>query len=210
MRIAENRYIRDLRRITLARRLIELEVRTQLICDFTGLSDEAIRNFVRSYQGEEGCSVRHRGPLFRRLTSLLASPSTHSEASALAGMALVMEVIPRQGLADGRKWPLTLDFGERLCHVYGLYRGVVATGDVSMTHFIVLARALAEGREVELGQCRGCGGALLQERIVRTPVLCPTCKASGANSERGAESPDEDEVPNDGVGLSEERQQSLF
>lgn len=210
MRISENRYIRDLRRISLARRLIEWEVRTHLICDFTGLSDEAIRNLVRSYRGEQGGAIRHRGPPFRRLTALLASPGMHGEASALAGIGQVMGVIPREPLPPGRTWPLTLDCGEKLCHVFGTYRQAVPRGSVSMNHFIVLAQGLAEGRDVELGCCRECGGALLQERMLHTPAACPACRKGAPERIESEGEPEAEPGARDATGAGEGYQQPLF
>ena len=69
MRISEDRYSRDLRRINLAQRLIRHEVRTQWICAWTGLSDDRVRNLFRSYDKSSGRVQRHSGPSPTRIAS---------------------------------------------------------------------------------------------------------------------------------------------
>jgi len=49
MRVSEDRYTRDLRRIQLAHRLIRHEVRTYWNRAFTRFTDGRIRNLLRSY-----------------------------------------------------------------------------------------------------------------------------------------------------------------
>src|SRR5258708_20882065 len=103
MRVPEDRYTRDLRRINLAQRLIQHETRTQSICAWTGLSDERVRNLCRSYGGGSMALQRHRGPSPTRLATFLRSPTLRSEASAIGGLACVLGVIPPRPVPDPRK-----------------------------------------------------------------------------------------------------------
>ena len=75
MRISEDRYTRDLRRLHLARRLIQYEVRTRWICACTGLSGNRVRNLFHSYQESLGSARRRRGPSRRQVSSFLTSPT---------------------------------------------------------------------------------------------------------------------------------------
>src|SRR6185295_8553091 len=62
MRVTEDRYSRDLRRINLAQQLIRHEVRTAAIRLWTGLSGDRVRKLMRSYTATAGEGLRHRGP----------------------------------------------------------------------------------------------------------------------------------------------------
>jgi hypothetical protein len=60
MRVSEDRYARDLRRIQLAHRLIRHEVRTYWICAFTQQTIDRVRNLLRSYEDDLAGLKRHR------------------------------------------------------------------------------------------------------------------------------------------------------
>lgn len=124
MRITDHRYHRDIRRYQLARRLIRHEARTQTVCEWTGLSDERVRNFLRAYcvgDNGTGTALRHRGPPPQRLTAIFWSARIASEAAALAGLARVTGIEKEPGLANG----------ERLCHLFEIFRACLP--DTSLT-----------------------------------------------------------------------------
>jgi hypothetical protein len=176
MRISEDRYTRDLRRIQLAQRFIRHEVRTQSVCAWTGLSDERIRNLCRSYGASVAGAQRHRGPSPRRLASFLRSPRLRSEASALGALAYALSVIPRERIPDARRNLPGIEAGERLCHAFELYRRIVPQSHVSLDQVILVVIALADGTDLTVGHCGQCHGALLLDRLSHTRRLCPTCK----------------------------------
>ena len=176
MRISEDRYTRDLRRIQLAQRLIRHEVRTQSVCAWTGLSDERIRNLCRSYGSGLAGAQRHRGPSPKRLASFLRSPRLKSEASAIGALAYVLSVIPRERIPDARRNLPAIETGERLCHAFELYRRIVPQSHVSLDQVILLVIALADGTDLTVGHCGQCHGALLLDPLSNTRPLCPTCK----------------------------------
>ena len=79
MRVSEDRYTRDLRRIQLAHRLIRHEVRTYWIRAFTRFTEGRIRNLLRSYGRASDGLHRYRGSPPRLYTRLMV-PKNHSEA----------------------------------------------------------------------------------------------------------------------------------
>src|SRR5580693_2081399 len=126
MRVSEDRYSRDLRRLNLAQRLIRHEVRTQWICAWTGLSDDKTSGNVR----------RHRGPSPTRLASFLRSPTLRAEASAIGGLACASGAIFPTPTPHARRDPPGVEAVERLCHVFELYREGVPQSHFTMDQFI--------------------------------------------------------------------------
>ena len=176
MRISEDRYSRDLRSIQLARRLIHHEVRTQSICAWTGLSDERIRNLCRSYRNGSVSPQRHRGPAPSRLTTFLRSPALRCEASAIAGLASVLGIIPRRPLPNARNALPGVELGERLCHAFELFQRMVPDGQLTMDQVILLTLTLAQGEELDVVRCPGCHAALLIDPLSVGSRQCHVCK----------------------------------
>ena len=176
MRVSEDRYSRDLRRLNLAQRLIRHEVRTQWICAWTGLSDDRVRNLFRSYDKTSGNVRRHRGPSPTRLASFLRSPTLRAEASAIGGLACASGAIFPTPTPHARRDPPGVEAVERLCHVFELYRKIVPQSHFTMDQFIRLMIALSEGEDLQISHCRNCHGALLVDRLGASRRLCPACK----------------------------------
>ncbi len=75
MRVSEDRYTKDLRRLNLARRLIQHEVRSHWICAWTSFTDERVRRLFRAYYRAEGIVRRPRGPSPTRVATFWRSPA---------------------------------------------------------------------------------------------------------------------------------------
>jgi hypothetical protein len=171
MRISEDRYSRDLRRLNLARRLIRHEVRTQWIRAWTGFSERRVQNLFRSYERAQGSVRRPRGPSPFKATALLRSATLRKESSALGALAQIMEVVPgKRRDRDG------LEMGEGLCQVFESYRQLVPQSRFTMDQFIRLVLALADGHELVIGHCADCHAALLLDRLGLERRICPTCR----------------------------------
>jgi len=219
MRISEDRYSRDLRRINLAQRLIRHEVRTQWICAWTGLSDDRVRNLFRSYDKSSGRVQRHRGPSPTRLASFLRSPTLRAEASAIGGLACALRVLPAKAgpgpNAERNPW---VDGAERLCQVFELYQQIVPQSRFTMDQLFVLVSALAQGEDLVIAHCSTCHGALLMDRLGANRRLCVACKQDSLRKTVSARS--DKPTSQDGTGdspaqdedesLPEAHQQSLF
>jgi hypothetical protein len=173
MRISEDRYARDLRRIQLARRLVQYEVRTRWICAWTGLSGNQVRNLFRSYLGG---ARRRRGPSHRRVSTLLTSHALGDEASAAGGLAYALGAIGEGVPASGKHVPHSLDRGERLCDAFDLYREVMPDAHLSLDQLIILVNALTKGEDLEVGCCMECSGTLIVDRLSTARRVCLACK----------------------------------
>jgi hypothetical protein len=176
MRISEDRYSRDLRRIHLAQRMIRHEARTQWIRAWTGLSGERVRNLFHSYEESLEGARRRRGPSPRRIASYLRSPALRAEASAAGGLACVLGVVPESPIRNAKKTLPSVESGERLCHAYELYRQIVPEARLTMDQLIILVIALSEQEDLEIAHCRNCNGALLVDRLGASRRLCLACR----------------------------------
>lgn len=176
MRISEGRYARDLRRLQLAQRLIDLEVRTKAVRAWTGLSELRIRNLCKFYDPAWVGRPRHRGPAPTRAEAFLRSPGLRSEASAIGGLAHALGVVPKASGSRARARTADIEAGERLCDAFELYRRVVPGARFTMNQFLLLVAALAEGTDLELGCCSECRGALLVDPLGIKRRLCIACR----------------------------------
>jgi hypothetical protein len=215
MRISEDRYSRDLRRLNLAERLIRQEVRTQWICAWTGLSHHRVRNLYRSYDKSSGDVPRHRGPSPNRLATYLRSPALRAEASAIGGLARAFEVVPPKPVPNAWRDHANLEAGERLCAVFELFRQIVPQSRFTMDQFIRLTIALTQGGYLEIGHCTSCHGALLVEHLVASRRICLFCQQDALTVSREspaeARTEAEEEAPHSGAADTPEAyQQPLF
>lgn len=171
MRISEDRYSRDLRKLNLARRLIRHEVRTQWIRAWTGFSERRVLALFRAYEKAEGSVHRPRGPSPLKPRAFLRSATVRKEASAIGALAYVMDVVPHKRRDRGG-----LETGEGWCRVFEFYRLMVPQSQFSMDQFIRLVMLLAAADELEVGHCSACHGALLLDRLGADSRVCPTCR----------------------------------
>lgn len=188
MRVSEDRYARDLRRIQLAHRLIRHEARTYWICAFTQQSSDRVRNLIRSYGGGVKGLQRHRGSPPYNYSRLLA-PALHSEASALAGIVLLWRLIPPDLVTNARRTLPSLELGEQLCKAFELFCHVVPGCAMTMDRLILLTLALAE-RQLLVGHCRECNAAILVDPTDLLREHCLWCQRERPQRlrARGAES----------------------
>jgi len=209
MRISEDRYSRDLRRLNLARRLIRHEVRTQWIRAWTGFSERRVLSLFRAYEKAEGSVRRPRGPSPLKATAFLRSPTVRKEASAIGALAYVMDVVPPKRRDRGG-----LETGEGLCRVFEFYRQLVPQSQFSMDQFIRLVMLLAAADELEVGHCSACHGALLLDRLGAGGRICSTCRedAMGRGTSKKFSTPLEKTAtePDEIAEPVEAYQQSLF
>lgn len=176
MRISEQRYDRDIRRIDLAHRFIRHETRTQWICRWTGLTEKRVRNLSRSYRVGLGNGDRHRGPAPQKISKVLRSPALRTEASALAGLAVALDVLPPDRTSNARAALSGIDLGERVCRAFELYKGMVPGALFTMDLFMLLLLELAQNDQLEVIHCTHCHGAILIERSGSTRHLCVWCR----------------------------------
>jgi Flagellar transcriptional activator (FlhC) len=176
MRISDNRYSRDRFRLDLAFRFIRHEARTQTIRAWTGLSDDRIRKLYRGYLNEPGFAVsRPRGKSPQQSAFFTRSPRLKEESSFLASVCSLLGVLPRTGTSVSRQALANLSRGELLCQAFEVYHDLVADPHISFEHLVFLVCALAEGEELTLASCEGCGALTVDDRISFKARQCLHC-----------------------------------
>jgi hypothetical protein len=212
MRVSEDRYTRDLRRIQLAHRLIRHEVRTYWIRAFTHLTEGRIRNLLRSYGLATDGVRRHRGSPPRLYTPYMI-PAKHSEASALAGIALTWHLVPAEPVHNAWRTLPSLEFGERLCDAFELFRLMVPGSTLNLDRFILLVMALAE-RQLTVGHCGHCRALILLDPEGVKRRLCVWCERQPSDSAAASADSEAESLPDGGRetegGRRRGKQQRLF
>lgn len=174
MRVSEDRYSRDLRRIQLAHRLIRHEVRTYWIRAFTRFTAGRIRNLLRSYGLVADGVQRHRGSPPRLYTRFMA-PAIHTDASAFAGLACIRHLVPAEPVRNAWRTLPSLEFGEAICEAFELFRLVVPGATLNLDRMILLVMALAE-RQLTVGHCSQCRATILLDPLGAKRRRCISCE----------------------------------
>jgi hypothetical protein len=174
VRISQNRYAKDLRRRTLATRMIRYEARTRTIAAWSGLTKYQIQALFREYT-EFGEHPRHRGVSPYQPAFFSRTLWHECESAALAALELEMGIIPAKTLPEADCLP-GLARGERLLAAFDHFRSVVAQPKISFEHAVLLASELAVGRKLALRRCSGCGGLMVVDRLGPLHENCAFCR----------------------------------
>jgi hypothetical protein len=213
MRLSEERYSRDLRRLGLAAQLLRFQVRTGLVQRWTALPRRRIESLRRRVLDRpDARCVRHRGPPPRQTAVFFRNALRASEAAAIGVLCELFDVMPAaRGPQEVARLP-SLARGERLCQAYAAYQALVPEPQYSLDQVMLLLEALVRGELVELVPCRTCQVTILIDRLSADPRLCPSCR--GLHRRRGhlSQVSDEPAACDDppGQGSVGDRQGQLF
>lgn len=178
MRVSDNRYERDLRRRSLAKRMIEYEARTQTIVDWTGLTKYQIQIMFREY-AELAEHRRHRGASPFQTTFFSKSLQHECECAALATIELEMGIIPADLTSTSATALPGLVRGERLLYAFDLFCELVPEPRTSLEHAVLLANELAMARILTLRRCANCDGLIVVDRFGPQHEHCAFCRLDG-------------------------------
>ena len=165
----DDSFVRELRCLELARRLILHEVRTQTITKFTGLSRNRLETLRHRLMVSE--DARHRGPPPRSLDLFLRTSRGRTEAAALAAL------FPLFKIPASVKPSTSLDDGEQACDIYDAYLAYYPQSNVRFEELMLLKRGLAKRDLVDLGLCRICKGLIMKHRYDRCRSTCSHCES---------------------------------
>lgn len=210
MRISDERYHRDLRRLNLALALIQHEVRTQSVILWSGLARKRLVNLRAQVLKSDGSQsfVRHRGPAPTTVSIFFDTVALHDEAAAVAVLCQLFEVLPATRGPQALVTLPSVGRGERLCRAYEGYRVVVPKPQFSLDQVILLVNALTLGEQVRLAHCEQCAAAILIDLGDLRPMLCTSC-VNGSKRRRRQTGVDDDTV-DESVVLEHDVQGSLF
>src|SRR5271165_3204008 len=137
MRVSDDRYTRDHKRLDLAWRLLHHEARTYTIRQWTGLSDDRIRKLYRDYVGIEGArrSLRHRGKSPRQAAYFLRNADLHFHAAQLASLFIIHGLLCGTMIGLEPRYRLgSLESGALLCIAYEAYLQLHDPARISFEH----------------------------------------------------------------------------
>jgi hypothetical protein len=175
MRVTNERYERDLRRMDLAMKLLELEARTSTIRAYTGLGEDRIRRLFRGYLARQHCPVvRHRGKVPQAVEPILRCPRRATYAALFVWVALTAMALEEAGAAPvGASAPL--EVGEQLCEAFDVLRRLAPESDLGFEQALCVLRAVMRGEELGLARCRGCGALVLTDALALETPTCSVC-----------------------------------
>lgn len=216
VRISDERFDRDLRRIRLAWRLIGHGARTQTIRRWTGLSEYRIRSLYRDYGSTAASRAepRHRGRSPGRVTFFWQSAQLRCEAAILAGFLRLFGPLPLAPMKDAKTSLPGIPSGEQFCESYERFRSLAPDSQISIEHAVLLLLELAHGTELRLDICADCETALvLVDLLAAGRPLCAHC-ARRTSSRDGAiatlVTPDKLDLTESSAPAGSGRQGSLF
>ncbi len=187
MRIIDDRYMQHRRRLDLAWRLIQYEVRTRTICAWTQLAPHRIRALYRSYtQPYDAAVKRRRGLSPYRLEIILDSTQLRLEAAIFCALCKSLDVLPKETLRQPERSLPGLERGELLCEAYAWFRLEMPTAKLTLEQGLLVLNELARGEQIELAGCRSCSGVILLDRLSHGRLECAFCARAGRHKEDAA------------------------
>jgi len=197
MRVWGDRYSRDLRRYTLAWRMIGHEARSQTIAAWTGLPKDRIRTLHDSHRTDsrEHETSRHRGPSPNSVGYFLRTAHVRREAAALIGCCYAFNVLPEGACTNAARELPSVVRGERLCGAFEMYQSMMPETAVTLEHAALLVIAIAQGSDLVVERCVGCGSAMVLDRYGASRKSCAYC--GPVESPRGRDATARMEVLND-------------
>jgi Flagellar transcriptional activator (FlhC) len=98
-----------------------------------------------------------------------------SEASAIAGLAQRLDMLPVGPVPSARKLIPGLILGERLCWLYEVYREWVPEATLTLERFLLLVLELAEQKTLFLSRCECCNGFWVIDKLETRYRQCSAC-----------------------------------
>lgn len=176
MRIIDDRYMQHRRRLDLAWRLIQYEVRTRTISTWTQLAPHRIRALYKSYTTQDHSAVkRRRGLSPYRLEIILDSTRLRLEAAIFAALCRSLELLPKERVSEPERNLPNLDRGELLCDAYAWFRVEIPPAKLTLEQGLLVLNELARGEQIGLASCRSCGGVILSDRLSHGRLECAFC-----------------------------------
>lgn len=174
MRISDERYRRDLRRLQLAWRMVQLGARTPTIERWAALSKYQIRRLRKDYAGDAARKAALKGITPFRVEFFSKSATLRCEAPMLAGFLRHFDVLPPEGEVRVEDLP-NLSRGERFCTACEQFRLSRPDSEISFEHAVMLLAELVRGAEIRLANCSGCGELVVHDCLSTRWPSCAYC-----------------------------------
>jgi hypothetical protein len=184
MRIIDDRYMQQRRRLDLAWRMIQFEVRTGTISTWTQLAGHRIRALYKSYAHQTNQDLkRRRGLSPYRLEAILDSTRLRLEAAIFSALCRSLAVLPTEKLHHPERSLPSLERGELLCEAYAWFRIEMPSAKLTLEQGLLVLNELSRGDQIELAGCRACNGVILSDRLSNARLECAFCFRAGRYQE---------------------------
>ena len=178
MRLTDDRYTQQRRRLEVALRMINHQARSATIRECTGISEDRVRKLHRTYLAQTpDAPQRKRGKSPRQVHCLTHNLQARADAALMAG------IFHSIGLVDElRRRPegkMDTEAAARLCdgfELFSMVRPRIQRNEFTLEHAWFLIRSLARNEVVEAATCERCAGLTLQDRYARKRLFCPLCE----------------------------------
>jgi len=157
----------------LALRMIRHGARSSTVSAWTGLSANRIRTLGK--QEAITPQVHHRGQRPRRVAYFFRTPLVVLHAAVLGSHFELLEVLSQPPAENPAQNFCTFARGEKLCLAYEMYCADVGSPLLQFEHAVLLATALAEGKEISMQPCPECGGVMLVDQFAPAADACTHC-----------------------------------
>jgi hypothetical protein len=187
MRISEDRYTQDRLRIDVAYRLMYHGARAHTIREWTGLTEDRIRNLSESYRSKApGHPPALRGKSPGKASFFFSTPGVQREASVLASIFDMFGVTSTRLTADAKGSLPSIERAARLCQAFEYHLMMFPTPQITFEHAILLVNELARGIELRLEPCSACYSLIVVDPLtLRDDVLCGSCCGPQKDERRG-------------------------
>lgn len=177
MRAWTPRFMNDVQRLLLARRLVQLGARTGVISEWCGLSMVQARSLFREMGASEasGSARRRRGPNPTSIRLLMRSERWRDEAAGLISLCFVFGAMPTHPLANPERDLPDVGRGERFVRAFDLYRSVSPGRSLDFSDALAIFVAVASGTQVYADRCQSCEAVIIRDAGYNTRFRCLRC-----------------------------------
>jgi hypothetical protein len=163
----DDSFVRELRCLELARRLIAHQVRTRTISKMTGLSRDRLATLRQRLMVPD--NNRLRGPPPRSIAEFLRTSHGRAEGAALASLLPFFKSPTSIGSLS------FLEDGEQACDIYDAYLAYHPRSAVRFEELMLLKQSLTGPNAIALGLCRKCRGLIVNKRAIARRRTCVHC-----------------------------------
>jgi hypothetical protein len=174
MRISDERYRRDLRRLQVAWQMILLGARTPTIMRWTRLSKYNVRKLRNEYGGDAVPRERLRGKAPFRVEFFCKSAALRAETPALVGLLRHFRALPAVGEVTVEALP-ELTRAERLCTALEEFRAMCPTSEIDFERVIILMKELVRGELIRVTTCSMHPELVVHDCLVARDPSCAHC-----------------------------------
>jgi hypothetical protein len=171
--VTDDRIGRYFRRYQLGFRMVAHGARAQTACEWSGLTRDQLVTLRRRWGFDP--DERRRGPAPSAFRVFFRSQRHRREAALFASLCRTLGLIgTRHGAEAGKRLP-SIENGELLCEAIEAFREWQPDSQLDFEHAVLLVNGIVQGKDVTLGHCSDCRGALLIDRMGTQQDNCGQC-----------------------------------